>query len=93
MKILRPMTRRDFSIKTAGWFTVLKPNTWFPASRLAAPYRYRPSQSPGSTGIHIAAAPKIITLPAEDRGKMRSGLTLLAAMAITWALLWWIMHP
>jgi hypothetical protein len=34
MKILRSVNRRGFNVGTAGWFTVLKPNTWFAASRL-----------------------------------------------------------
>jgi hypothetical protein len=35
MKILRSVNRRGFRIGSAGYFTVLWPNTWFPASRLS----------------------------------------------------------
>lgn len=92
MKILRSVTRRGFSFGTAGWFTVLKPNTWFPATRLPVSHRYRVGQSPLDISP-AATAPKIITLPSEQRGIMRPALTILAAVAITWTLLWWIMHP
>lgn len=34
MKILRSVNRRGSTIESAGYFTVLRSNTWFPASRL-----------------------------------------------------------
>ena len=39
MKIRRTMTRREFYVRTAGWFTVLKPDTRFPALRLRSGFR------------------------------------------------------
>src|SRR5277367_4040028 len=51
MKLLRSITRRGFNVGTAGWFTVLKPNTWFPASRLPGRFRYRSSQSAETTAV------------------------------------------
>jgi hypothetical protein len=99
MKILRSVTRRGFSVGTAGWFAILKPNTWFPASRLPGTFRYRSSQSAGTTAIDHAGRlqttipPRIMIPSTPDRRLLRPALVLLAAMAITSALLWWIMHP
>lgn len=50
MKILRSVTRRGFNVGTAGWFTVLKPNTWFPASRLPAGFHYLGGRPMGVVG-------------------------------------------
>jgi hypothetical protein len=95
MKILRSVTRRGFSVGSAGYFAVLKPNTWFPATRLPVPFHYRASQSAQVPALHQEAtlAPNIITLSVEPRGVVRPALVVLAAMAITSALLLWIMHP
>lgn len=93
MKLLRSITRRGFEIGTAGWFTVLKPNTWFPASRLPGRFRYRSSTSAGTLAMDRAISLRI-TLPiTKDHRLVRSALVVLAAAAITSALLWWIMHP
>jgi len=95
MKILRSVTRRGFSFGSAGYFAVLKPNTWFPASRLPVPFRFRRSQSAGASAIHQPATlpPNIMTLSPEHRGLLRPAMVVLAAIAITSTLLWWIMHP
>ena len=93
MKLLRSITRRGFEIGTAGWFTVLKPNTWFPASRLPGRFRYRSSTSAGTTAMDRAISLRIILPITKDRRLVRSALVVLAAAAITSALLWWIMHP
>ncbi len=47
MKILRSLNRRGSTIESAGYFTVLEPNTWFPASRLTLPddFHYLADQS------------------------------------------------
>ena len=93
MKLLRSITRRGFEVGTAGWFTVLKPNTWFPASRLPGGFAIAVvrllRRLRWSTQFHFASS-----LPAtKDRRLVRSALVVLAAVAITSALLWWIMHP
>jgi len=93
MKLLRSITRRGFNIGTAGWFTVLKPNTWFPASRLPGRFRYRGSQSAESTAVDPAISLRIMIPSTTDRRPARSALVILAAAAVTSALLWWIMHP
>lgn len=96
MKILRSVSRRGFSVGTAGWFTVLKPNTWFAASRLRNDSHYLSGRT------RLAAQPDqgspttpslSVKLNANDPGLMRLGLTILGSMAITSVLLWWIMHP
>jgi hypothetical protein len=106
MKILRSVSRRGFSVGTAGWFTVLRPNTWFPASRL--PKAARGFESPtkgaaetaegqgalgGDRGQAKAVRWLAMERSAEDRHRIRSASAVLGALAITSAMLWWIMHP
>ncbi|UWZ83517.1 hypothetical protein [Occallatibacter riparius] len=91
MKLLRSITRRGFQVGTAGFFTVLKPNTWFPSTRLPVPFRYRAGQSP--TVIVETTAPNIISLPPEQRSPLRVAIIVLASAAIVFAMLMWIMHP
>jgi hypothetical protein len=91
MKILRSITRRGFSFGTAGYFTVIKPNTWFPATRLPGPFRYRGSQSRQAPAE--ATAPNIISLPPEHRSPLRLAIIVLASAAIVFGMLMWIMHP
>ena len=93
MKLLRSITRRGFEVGTAGWFTVLKPNTWFPASRLPGRFRYRGSSSAETLAVEHAISVRILLPATKDRRLVRSALVVLAAVAITSALLWWIMHP
>ncbi len=99
MKLLRSITRRGFSVGTAGWFTVLKPNTWFPASRLPGRFRYRSSPSAEATAgedadsREMTNSPQIMVLDTKHRRLMRPALIVLTAMIVTSGLLWWIMHP
>ena len=98
MKILRSVSRRGFSVGTAGWFTVLRPNTWFPASRLPKnlpDFGIRAEQTvPGGISGASRLGP---WMPAgqrsEDRNRMRLASAVLGAVAITSVMLWWIMHP
>lgn len=94
MKILRSVTRRGFSVATAGWFTVLKPNTWFAASRLQG-HRHngRPKVGAEPGSLNPATPSLSVNLRANDPGSMRLALTIMGATAITSVLLWWIMHP
>jgi len=48
MKILRSVNRRGFRIESAGYFTVLKPNTWFAATRLSGGFHHLLGQSKGN---------------------------------------------
>jgi hypothetical protein len=95
LKILRSVTRRGYSVGSAGWFAILKPNTWFPATRLPVPFRYRGSQSAQTAALHQQGTlpPKIMTLSTLDRGLLRPALAVVAAIGITAVLLWWITNP
>lgn len=98
MKILRSVSRRGFSVGTAGWFTILRPNTWFPASRLPnnlPGFGSRAEQmTPGALSGTVRPAP---WTPAEqrpyERNRMRLASAVFGAVAITSVMLWWIMHP
>jgi len=94
MKILRSVNRRGFSIASAGYFTVLKPNSWFPASRLTTPRPHpgRPVDGPQSA-VTETQAPRIITLNGHDPRLLRRALIALVAMTITSLLLLWIIRP
>jgi hypothetical protein len=102
MKILRSVNRRGFNIGTAGWFTVLRQNTWFPASRMPGRFRYEGQGTtqplvPGQTvlnhvyGQEAKVPSRQPRLSAQDT--VRPALITLAAAALTSVLLWWIMHP
>jgi hypothetical protein len=100
MKILRSVTRRGFNVGTAGWFSVLRPNTWFAASRLpdSRIRRYKVAASEHSALSHresqqVVIPPPALTLSTPRGQPMRIALLVLASMGITSALLWWVMHP
>lgn len=99
MKLLRSITQRGFSVGSAGWFTVLKPNTWFPASRLPGSFEYRSGRyadaiAADPTASHERTIAPRITIPVtKDRRLLRPALVVLGAFTITSAMLWWIMHP
>ena len=103
MKILRSVTRRGFNVGTAGWFTVLRPNTWFPATRLRGSIPYPgsrikavpepPAREWHAAGDEVAVGPRIITLNGHDRSLMRRAVIVLAAIGITSLLLLWIIRP
>lgn len=93
MKLLRSITRRGFEVGTAGSFTVLKPNTWFPASRLPQSALYRVNRSVKGIATHDSMSPQIMLPSMYDRRPARSVLIVLSAIAITSALLWWIIYP
>ena len=97
MKILRSVNRRGFSVRSAGWFTVLRPNQWFPASRLPEgrllSIHLKPVQAPQDTaGSQETAPPRIMSLSSRDPGLVRPALVVLAATAIAGFLLWWIIE-
>ena len=101
MKILRPVIRRGFSVGSAGYFTVLRPNTWFAASHF--PDRFpnlherdeavvrQPAQELTSSAaanqmtIHLDLKP-----PAEPLRLMRLALIVMLAIGITVFAFWWI---
>ncbi len=92
MKILRSVNRRGFRIEPAGFYSLLKPNTWFPATRLPRPFRYRAGKS-AELHDQETKPPNITTLRADYRGTVRQALIVLAAIAMVAGMLWWIMHP
>lgn len=101
MKILRSVSQRGFSVGTAGWFTVLRPNTWFPASRLRKSrptFGLRTQQADtGAQGAVLGQSSAVRWAATEGsreaRNRMRSASAILGALAITSVMLWWIMHP
>jgi hypothetical protein len=52
MKILRSVNRRGSTIGSAGYFSVLNSNTWFPASRLRESFGDSLGQSEGAALPH-----------------------------------------
>lgn len=109
MKGLHIWNRRDFSVASAGYFTVLKPAGWFAASRLSGGFRYLGGQ-PEETAPESTSAPKqkapyrasteetaprlqTIERNTHDHPLMRPALVVLGATAITSVLLWWIAFP
>ena len=97
MKILRAVLRRGSNVEPAGYYSLLKANKWFAASRLPVPFRYRGSQSAsapalgGSDSPEPTLPPKIMPLSAERSSLLRLALIALAAIAIILVMLWWIM--
>jgi len=102
MKILRSVTHRGFNVGTAGWFTILRPNTWFPATRLRTGSHPLAGRSGGAAEFTIPgerggalnsaiAAPRIAPLNGNDRHPMRLGLAVVAGAVITGTILWWMM--
>ena len=99
MRILRSVNRRGFSVGTAGWFTVLKPNTWFPASRL--PNTLRPVMRTSETASHLAGPQpsaravrwSAVEQRPETQHRVRAASAIFGGIAITTFMLWWIMHP
>jgi hypothetical protein len=95
MKILRSVTRRGFNVGTAGYFSVLKSNAWFPASRLPdSPYhladRYIGTAKPDSE--EPAIPPQIIAPGARQPFSLQLALVVTTAAVITSVLLWWIIR-
>lgn len=96
MKILRSVNRRGFSLGAAGYFTVLRPNTWFPASRLQdrdlhRSFRFTSVVAPPRQSQSVPSL--CVQLNANDPGLVRLAVIVLGAIGITSTLLWWIMHP
>ena len=97
MKILRAVLRRGSSVEPAGYYTLLKANTWFPASRLPVPFRFRGSKPAATPALEDSRSPeavlppKITPMSAERPRLLRLASIVLAAIAIIIVMLWWIM--
>jgi hypothetical protein len=98
MKILRSVTRRGYTVATAGWFTTTSPNRWFPASKFPDGV----GQSKETAAAARAAAktprgadeqaPQIMLPSTHDRRPMRFALVALLAAAVAILILWWFFH-
>jgi hypothetical protein len=95
MKILRSVNRRGFRIATAGFFTVLQPNTWFAASRMPSVSSIGRIRGAGQAGVpaqnvsgNAAIAPQIMRLDEPDRGWLRPAFVVSMAIALAGFLLW-----
>ena len=106
MKILRAVSRRGFSVGTAGWFTILRPNSWYPSTRTQGTFKSRgiglgrEREEPAGHGISsdVGGSTKAVQWLAtewiaEDRNRARLATAIFGALAITTSMLWWIMHP
>ena len=107
MKIRRTLKRRGFSVRTAGWFTVLRPDGWSVDSRQPGSLHPLTNRSNRVTstlapeqkvlnnleGQEATMAPSLMQLCTHDLRLKRTALIISAAMTITSILLWWIMHP
>lgn len=108
-KSLHTWNPRDFSVASAGYFTVLKPTGLFAASRLPGAFgclrgqrmRLSPqlNDAPRQKSSHHAdceeTTPRLQTIePAiHHHPLMRPALIVLGATAITSILLWWMAFP
>ncbi len=102
MKILRSVTRRGFDVITAGYYTLLKRNTWFAASRFpdrfpnlrkraeaVAQQSEISSRAENQSTIHLDLKPQ-----PEPLHLVRFALIILVALGITVFLVWWtLLHP
>jgi len=107
MRILRSLNRRGFNVGTAGYFSVLRQNTWFAASRLSDGFESLIGRSnrgvpTGSVGQETwgrlsaqgtTVLPPALELIPDEHRPLRAAFIVCAAIAITLGLLWWIMHP
>jgi hypothetical protein len=75
MKILRSVNRRGSSVQSAGFFTVLRANTWFAASRLPGVSSYLVDQSKWAASLQAhdnptgnpTAAPLTVSISAPEQ--------------------------
>lgn len=108
MKILRSVNRRGFDIGTAGYFNVLRPNTWFAASRFPDRFHHlreraeaaarEAAQGPETSSAESNQSTIHLDLrpQPEPLRLIRSAAIVLVASAVTVFLLWWIFvrpHP
>ena len=105
MKILRSVTRRGFTVGTAGMFTIVSPNRWFAASQFPESFqpfggRSKAAAAPAVAAVkppyrmdgHATTSPQILVRSAQDRCPMRFALVLLLAAAVALFILWWFFH-
>jgi hypothetical protein len=89
MKTRRSLNHREFSVATAGWFTVLRPDP-FRLGSFAGRSKQAPRHNGGKDPI---VAPSMMQLFTEDLSPKRTVLIASIAITMTSVLLWCIMHP
>ncbi len=103
MRVPRFQSRRDVSVASAGYFSVLKTALRTVALRPPGGYRVlaNPSSAPATsieTPEQLAARLRTIKIPLIgdsgmiDRGQVRMGLIIVTAASFTYFILWWIMR-
>jgi len=101
MKILRTVTRRGYTVGTAGWFTTTSPNRWFPASKFpdgigqskeTLTAARAAAKAPRDVDGAKTTPPQIMLLSTRDRHAMRFALAAFPAAAIALLVLWWFFH-
>jgi hypothetical protein len=103
MRVPRFQNRRDVSVASAGYFSVLKTALRTVALRPTGGYRAlaNPSSAPATsieTPEQVAARLHTIKIPLIgdsgmiDRGQVRMALIVAAAASFTYFILWWIMR-
>lgn len=97
MKILRSVNRRGSTVGSAGFFTVLRPNGWFAATRLPDSFHYLNDRYKRAAELAVSERRAInhadsaeLTGPSnvENTRWVQSGLVVLTAAAAASALLW-----
>ena len=102
MKILRSVKRRGSTVASAGFYTVLNANSWFAASRL--PSHFFTLSERSKEAVSVAALEEkaqnplhnqgstlslsVMNLSAQDHRFLRAVLVVLAALGVSYALLW-----
>jgi|SRR5579863_2675625 hypothetical protein len=103
MRVARFQRRRDVSVASAGYFSVLKTAPRTVALRPPGGFRVlaNPSSAPTTaieTPEQLAARLRTIKIPLIgesgmiDRGQVRMALILVTAASFTYFILWWIMR-
>ena len=106
MKIIRSVTHRGNDVGTAGYFSVLRTNSWFAASRypdrfpnlharIEAAAQQKEQEEAGLNGSNDQLAVHLdLNAPKEPLPWMRLTATVLLAFGIISFLYWWIfMNP
>jgi hypothetical protein len=91
MKTRRTSNRREFRVGTVGWFTVLKPDPFELGSLTARSKQVGRDRRNGRQ--EPTTTPSMTQLFTDHPNLKRTALIVSAAMTMTAALLWWIMHP
>jgi len=101
MGILRSVNRRGIGTESIGFYSLLRPSKWLPASRLSDEYDHRLTRSEGAETQKQEALANadgqgteifLQTMkPATEHSRLtRTLLIALVATAIAFAVLWWI---